>query len=180
MGLSDGLDRMTINVVSPDRSVKAQFAGDTGISIVLNPRMLADHNERSLATQVNAALAGVLNGYSKGVGILREKEQGTITSDPTGTAAGERQQRYSELVAAITVSSQSPRGCVVVSWAVVNGFDVIIVPGMLERFNAAQIAQEINAALSDAMRRYGTELAVAHRAIYQELKLSDFEGQIRG
>ncbi|MGH8794190.1 MAG: hypothetical protein ACRDXX_16285 [Stackebrandtia sp.] len=165
------LERMKINVISPDGTVRAHYAVTEGINIELRLDTYSGHTEESLALQIIAAVKGVCHGYAKATNPTAEGErrQSPQQSKPRELPFDERRQRFSEEVGKIAESASSLRGFVQASWSGRGDFNVNIRPGTLNRLdvNQTQLATEVNHAITTAHEAFEKCVDRAYKNAYQ-------------
>lgn len=168
----DLFEKMTISVTSPDRTVSATYTGRNGLLIAFRPGTLDRHDETSLAVQIEHALTGVNAGYGNGLEHIR-RERG-IPPTPTrlrDTNLSRNRHKFEQAAYELKAYATSPMGFVKVRIASNHQVSVRIQPGALQRMEMSEerLATELNTALSEAGRDYGTKRRQLRDAIHAEL-----------
>lgn len=162
--VNDRLRHLNIVVRSPDRSVRATVTHRRGITVDLDEHVADQHDDDSLAAQVEAALIGAAQGFGRAAAMIRREAHGG-RPDPDGPF--ERRRRELERrMERVEVSVDSPMGHAVVGWRGAATIVVAIRAGSVRKLRVGQLRTEINAAVMAASilrRRQGMD---AYRAVY--------------
>ncbi|MGH8792717.1 MAG: hypothetical protein ACRDXX_08735 [Stackebrandtia sp.] len=171
---TDRLNKLVVNAVSPGRVVKVRTSRGDGIRVEFGSRGIAGLSARQLAGEVEAALAGALEGVSKGV----ETARGAVRAEPLhGDAAAElrrrnpkiadRRRRFRQAVRDIRAEGTAARGLVTVVWEGDTRAGVRIAPEALTRLDEAALCEALNLAVDAARVQHAEAVVAAAKQIYQ-------------
>jgi len=168
----DFLERMKVNVTSPDRTVSAGYSGRGGITVSFRQGAFTRHDEASLVTQIDHALDGVTTGFDSGMShIYKARGIQPPPTEPTGTRTSRYRQRFRELAYELKSYATSPLGCVKVRISNNHRINVRIAPGTLNRMDMTEerLASELLSALTEASRDYSTKRRDLRDTVYADL-----------
>lgn len=157
------LERMTIKVASPDRSVSAKYNLVQGIALEFDARALRNHDEKTLGEQVRHTIMSVNRGYNTGVETVVSQAMPDTKPDESPEAA-RRRARYRDAIARLDEEAVSPRGLVKVRLVGGGELTVRYKPGVLSGVGAnpdslaAETVAAVNSAI-DAVDRKRRQLA---------------------
>lgn len=147
------LERLNVMATSPDTSVQARMSNAAGLQVKLELGAVDRHTERSLGTQLTAAVSGAITGYRKGAakafGTLRA--QWGMPSRPDADPAFQDEPQTVTTSGAGNVSVRM-RGETVTA--------IGLRPGTLRRISEPELLDELRDALLSAMTRH-VELVTA-------------------
>ncbi|CAM3270714.1 hypothetical protein [Stackebrandtia soli] len=160
MTLTVDLKRISVQAVSPCRTVRAKATGTSGITVEFGLTGLNGHDEQTLETAVRTAVNGAITGYRKANAVVMERNEVTVSARDDKDQILKRRNRISEAVAELTVRESSRFGHVDAKMSGRDGFAVRIRPGTLNllRRDEASMSAEINSAVTAVMRGYSKQL----------------------
>ncbi|GAA4920037.1 hypothetical protein LX16_4615 [Stackebrandtia albiflava] len=164
MPLIVDLKRVSVNAVSPCRTVRAKATGTSGITVEFGLTGLNGHEERTLDTAVSSAVNGAVAGYRKATTMVMKRHRASwAAEDRDRVVAGRR--RLGEAVADLTVRGISEHGHVRARMSGRDGFALRIRPGTLHllRRDETSMAAEINSAVAVVMSEYNRRLTSIRR-----------------
>ena len=127
-------------------------------------------------------MAGLLSGGQRACRSAVTKEFGeappTDDKSPEAMFAIEREHRAHELAANVETDKISPGRCLRMTLHAITGFKVKFSEGSLKRFNAMDIADEINTVLQLVLTEHSARLARISSAISREFTRSKLEEMI--
>lgn len=144
--VQERLRRATVTVTSPDRTVRASWNVETGVSIEL--RHTDRHTEESLSKQLTAAARGVVIGRRRALTTVARKDRDQAVYADTD----ERERRD---LAGVDVETASRTGGVTVRWRGARDIAVRVAAGALGRRDARTLAVEIEDVLTEAVTAHG-------------------------
>lgn len=145
------LDRISMSVTSPDKTVKIDFAAPAGLIARLRPGSVRRHSEESLSRQVQAALLGAMRGYREAVRTILEPDAAEPADTPLDRELAKQRVR-----------AGSPRGAVDIDWHGSSDIRVRFRPRVLDRFDETELAAELNTAIAEVVSAYGRGLLRIH------------------
>lgn len=168
MGLiKDRLASLNINAYSPDESVNANLSRTNGIHVELAERIAEFHTEETLEAQIEAALTAAMDGYGQAIEMIREEKYGAQPPRDPEAPVSERFKAFHEAGDALKAAGTSPRKYVVIEWHGRGEFLVVLKPGTLSKLDDADLASEVNAAVSKAADEYSRQVSQLHKTVYQ-------------
>lgn len=166
----DHMRRVRTRALSPDKTVTATLSAEAGLAVRFAFGCLNNHTVTSLATQVRAAVTGVLTAYEQaGDQVLRDECEPDALDTAWRTDAGRRLKPFVEALERAKVTGIGARGLVKVGM-VDGAFRVAFRPAALE-LRESRLADELGSALTAMYDHRSQEAA----RLYDELVVSPKE-----
>lgn len=162
------VDRVEVEIVSPDGTVRVSMSRRTGITVGLPPGAAAKHRtETSLAQQASRAVSDAMRAYADRIIELADAQFARRRRD-ADRAPDQRAERLAADADRIRAVGQSPAGHVVAARTGDSSPDVDldIRAGAIRELPLDQLAAEITAAVRRANRSYRSQRASLHRQVY--------------
>ena len=158
----DQVDKINVEVVSPDGSVKGLYNGRTGFTIRIDDHRLDKHTEDSLSQQIEATVRSAIDGSQAAHSRVHEKRHGKRRpADELPQSVRDRRAAIAESMAEIHTVKKSANGWVKVGFSEDSGMRVKIRKGTLQNgpirnpnASAITIANSVNEALTSAISDY--------------------------
>ena len=155
--LANRLSTAVVRASSPDGSVRAVLHGTDGLTLSFAPGAVAGHSEAGLAAQIGAVVSAARRGYRQGAQSLVDAPE----PEPGG-----RWARFYAEIARIRATGRSPRGHVSVTWRGDDGAAVTIARDRGVRLTAAELLDEVNAAVRASRKALAEALIDVHARVF--------------
>ena len=162
------VDRVEVEIVSPDGTVRVSMSRRGGLTVGLPPEVAQHRSEASLAQQAGRAVSAAMMAYAERIVEIADAEFRRRQRE-RGAEVDERAERLAAQASRIRAVAESPTGHVVA--ACTGDFPVEVEldirAGALRELPRELLAAEISAAVRQANRIYRSERAALHRQIYK-------------
>lgn len=162
------VDRVEVEIVSPDGTVRVSMSRRKGLTVGLPPQAAGHRSETSLAQQAGHTVSAALMAYAQRIVEIADAEF-QRRARQRGPEPDDRAERLAAEASEIRAVGESPAGHVVA--ARTGEFPVQVEldirAGALRELPTELLAAEIAAAVREANRIYRTERASLHRRIYK-------------
>lgn len=162
--IKDSLDRLTIEVTSPDGTIDAMLTRSEGIELSFERNIENIHTEASLEIQMESVLKALLQGYDHAVDLIKERAYGKEIASLPPT---EKQKKFQEAGEEIHLRAISPSSYVVIEWLGKSDFVVHLKKDILHRMDNDRFGSEVNRVLRGAVIAYRNRVAAIHREVYR-------------
>jgi len=162
--LSTLLDRvaaLTIEIDSPDETVRVSLGRTSGVSIDFDDDIMDLHTEESLEEQIELALSAAIEEYELETSRLREEIYG-----PTARQANPKQLRFREMCEKIKFSTQSQTHHIAIDWSGSADIVVAISPGTFSELTQDQLSSEANTIVHAALTVYSQSVKAIQSHVY--------------
>ena len=166
--LAEKLQKMTVNVTSPDRTVQLKVSRNVPM-INVHPDIAVRHTESSLARQLGFVMQGAWEGYQQGNSVAINETLGyTDTSIDESTGVDNPlMDQYDGERKRIRCTGVSQEGWITLIRDV-RGVHVTVERGAIDHFrnNRRALITEINSVMQSALGDYSRKVRELYRQIF--------------
>jgi len=164
--LADRLDRLSVEVVSPDRRIVATIRGGWDVDVDIDPRVFHGYRERALGDQLSQLGRLAYVAYQRERRKLMDDAFAMPIYDDLVDVVGTRLRDYREGVANLVSSGTSDDRVITVRSRGLAEWDVAIAPDVIARMHAQTFVADLRTAVFRVFDDHRRQVVEVQDAVY--------------